>query len=275
MPGIRSLALAAVCFSLWVATALAQSPNSAADPTLQCRAAIARAEQEAQIPAGLLQAIGRVESGRRNPETGTTGPWPWTINAEGRGHFFPDRAAAIAAVRELQGRGVRIIDVGCMQVNLHHHPRAFASLEEAFEPVSNARYAAQFLTQLHVARNDWMTAAGHYHSHTPELAQAYRARVQTAWTNPQGTNPQGTNPQGTGTPARQAEDRALAGTRFPNQVAMAAPTGLSLSNRDDRAQVLPMAGNTTGGRGLDAYRANPVPITGRQIAMVPSSMIRR
>lgn len=230
----------------------------AIDPTIQCRAAIARAEQDAQIPAGLLQAIGRVESGRRNPETGTSGPWPWTINAEGRGHFFPDKAAAIAAVRELQGRGVRVIDVGCMQVNLHHHPRAFASLEEAFDPVSNARYAAQFLTQLHAARGDWMVAAGHYHSHTPDLAQAYRARVQAAWPAAQ---------------ARAAEDRALVGLNLPRQVAMAAPTSLSLSNREDRAQLLPSAGGA--GRGLDAYRANPIPITGRPVALLPSQLVRR
>ncbi len=230
----------------------------AIDPTVQCRAAIARAEQGSQIPAGLLQAIGRVESGRRNPETGTAGPWPWTINAEGRGHFFPDKAAAIAAVRELQGRGVRVIDVGCMQVNLHHHPRAFASLEEAFDPVSNARYAAQFLTQLQAARGDWMVAAGHYHSHTPELAQAYRARVQAALPAAQ---------------ARNAEDRALVGMNLPRQQALAPPTSLSLSNREERAQVLPSSGGA--GRGLDAYRANPVPVTGRQIAMVPSTLLRR
>lgn len=230
----------------------------APDPTLACRAAIARAEQDVHTPAGLLQAIGRVESGRRNPETGTSGPWPWTINAEGRGHFFPDKAAAIAAVRELQARGVRIIDVGCMQVNLHHHPRAFASLEEAFAPVSNARYAAQFLTQLYAARNDWMTAAGHYHSHTPELAQAYRARVQAAWPSAQ---------------ARHAEDRALAGTNFASQRPPAPPTSLSLSNREERAQILPAASG--GGRGLDAYRANPIPVTGRQIALVPSNLLRR
>lgn len=237
--------------------ALAQ-PAPTADPTLQCRAAIARAELDAQIPPGLLQAIGRVESGRRNPETGAAGPWPWTINAEGRGHFFPDKAAAIAAVRELQGRGVRVIDVGCMQVNLHHHPRAFASLEEAFDPVSNARYAAQFLTQLHAARNDWMTAAGHYHSHTPDLAQAYRGRVQAAWPAAQ---------------ARNAEDRALAGMNFAQQRGLAPPSSPSLSNREERAQLLPSAGG--GGRGLDAYRANPIPVTGRQIALVPSSLMRR
>ena len=65
--------------------------------------------------------------------------------------FFPTREAAIAEVRQLRADGMRLIDVGCMQINLHHHPNAFASLEEAFDPLSNARYAAQFLTELRSA----------------------------------------------------------------------------------------------------------------------------
>lgn len=226
-------------------------PHRGPDPTLQCRAAIAQAEREAGIPTGLLQAIGRVESGRRNPETGVAGPWPWTLNAEGRGQFFPTKEAAIAAVRELQSRGVRIIDIGCLQVNLHHHPRAFANLEEAFDPVANARYAARFLTELQSSRADWLAAAGNYHSQTPELAQAYRARVQAAWPAEQ---------------ARTGQDSALAVTR--------PPTALSLSNRIERATVLPAA-NPGRGRGLDSYRAAPIPVTGRQFALVPSGIIRR
>lgn len=239
--------------------ALAARPAQAsADPTQMCRAAIARAEQEAQIPAGLLQAIGRVESGRRNPETGQVGPWPWTINAEGRGHFFPDRAAAVAAVRELQGRGVRVIDVGCMQINLHFHPRAFQNLEEAFDPWANARYAAQFLTQLHAARNDWMVAAGHYHSHTPDLAEAYRGRVRNAWPEAE---------------RRVAEDRALGARLAGMPAAPAAPVSLSLSNRDERAQVL--APSSAPGRGLDAYRANPVPLASRGFLAAGSGTLLR
>ena len=34
------------------------------------------------------------------------GPWPWTINAEGVGSFYETKAAAIAAVRDLQARGL-------------------------------------------------------------------------------------------------------------------------------------------------------------------------
>jgi hypothetical protein len=61
---------------------------------------------------------------------------------------FPTKAKAIAHVRELQARGVRNIDVGCMQINLRHHPNAFPDLETAFDPEMNTAYAAQFLNGL-------------------------------------------------------------------------------------------------------------------------------
>ena len=207
---------------------LAPEAWAQANPSTQCRVAISAAERELNLPVGLLQAIARVESGRRNPETGEVGPWPWVINAEGQGRFFPDKQAAIAAVRELQGRGVRIIDVGCMQVNLHHHATAFPSLEDAFDPTINARYAARFLNALYDRSGSWETAAGHYHSQTPERAEGYRARVLAAWTGEQ--------------------------QRTPDPPA---PAPAMLSNRADQVQVLPAA-QPGRGRGLDAYRANPV-----------------
>lgn len=214
-------------------------PAAPASPVALCRGAIAQAEREANLPPRLLAAIGRVESGRRDPEGGATGPWPWTINAEGRGSFFPDRAAAIAAVRALQAQGVRSIDVGCMQVNLRHHPNAFASLEEAFDPLSNARYAARFLTELQATRGDWMRSVAHYHSQTPDLAEAYRARVAAAWEQERGEPP---------------AMPLLAGTAMPDNGAARSAT------------LLPMAG---GGRGLDAYRAQPIPVAGRFAAAQP------
>ena len=36
-----------------------------------------------------------------------------------------------------------------MQVNLMHHPNAFADLDEAFDPAANARYAVTFLSALY------------------------------------------------------------------------------------------------------------------------------
>ena len=157
--------------------AAGQSPEQG----LLCREAIRAAERQNQLPADLLPAIGRVESGRRDPGSGASHPWPWTVNAEGRGRFLDTKAQAVALVRELQERGVRSIDVGCMQVNLSFHPAAFGTLEEAFDPAKNAAYAARFLVQLYERSRSWEQAAANYHSWTPHLAEAYQRRVLAAW----------------------------------------------------------------------------------------------
>lgn len=221
--------------------------SAGASPTALCTAAIARAEREAGLPPRLLAAMGRVESGRRDPDSGATGPWPWTINAEGRGSFFPDRAAAIAAVRALQAQGVRSIDVGCLQINLRHHPQAFASLEEAFEPLANARYAARFLGELHATRGDWMRAAAHYHSQTPELAEAYRARVAAAW----------------------AEERAQPAA--PSLIPGLADRGGRIVQQGGLPPAPGGSGAAPAGRGLDAYRAQPIPLVGAPGRIIPAS----
>lgn len=105
-------------------------------------------------------------------------PWPWAINADGAAFYFDSKAVAVAWTRAALARGVRQIDVGCMQVNLQAHPNAFPSLDAAFDPAANADYAARFLTTLQVdAGGNWFTATGYYHSRTPELAADYRERV--------------------------------------------------------------------------------------------------
>ena len=267
----RMLALlgaALLGLALWPLTAMAQlMPARGFSEGHLCRAAIAEAERGANLPRGLLQAIGRVESGRRDPETGHFAPWPWTINAEGEGKYFPTREAAIAHVRQLQARGVRIIDVGCMQVNLHHHPNAFASLEQAFDPLTNARYAARFLTELNGGRADWRQAAGHYHSQTPERAGPYREKVLAAWEQ-----------EARNAGDSSAEAMALARLRTGwGSVALASTGGISLSNRADRAQIIPLPGAGRGliggaspGRGLDAYRSAPIRALTRPVVVADS-----
>jgi len=148
-----------------------------ASPFADCEAAIAAAEKAPRIPDKLMPAISRVESGRLDPVTKRVRAWPWTINVEGAGFFFDAKDQAVAAVRALQARGVRSIDIGCMQVNLMHHPTAFASLDDAFEPVVNARYAAQFLMALYRQTGDWNLAAANYHSANVDRGEDYQRRV--------------------------------------------------------------------------------------------------
>lgn len=161
-----------------VLLALSCWPGARAE-SADCSAAIRIAEQAEDLPRGLLAAIGRVESGRPNAQGGVE-PWPWTINARGEGRAFETRAEALRHVRRLQAEGTRLIDVGCLQINLFHHPQAFASLEEAFSPTANARYAARFLSRLKERTGDWMRAVAHYHSAQAERGSAYRQRVLLA-----------------------------------------------------------------------------------------------
>lgn len=164
--------------------ALAQVSDGSGD---LCQAAGTAAEQANNIPAGMLVAIGRVESGRRHPLTGATVPWPWTINAAGTGRMFDNAIQAIEATRTLRAGGMASIDVGCFQVNLMHHASAFPTLDVAFNPQANADYAARFLASLRERTGSWEEAIAAYHSSTPALGAPYRDKVLGRWNGTVGT----------------------------------------------------------------------------------------
>jgi hypothetical protein len=220
----------------------------------ECRQAIAAVERASGIPPGLLGAIARVESGRRNPDSGAIEPWPWTADVEGTGAWFATKAEAVAAVRRSQAQGVGSIDVGCMQVNLAQHPEAFPSLEAAFDPASNVAYASRFLRELHDQTGDWAKAAAMYHSATPAIGAAYQAKVLAAW----------------------PEERRRAAESQPNAVTRAWTASLGGSpfgggsgfavRRTIGAQRPPAGMAAPGaaapaGRGLAAYRAVPIMVS--------------
>jgi hypothetical protein len=167
---------------LLLAGPAAAAPLAESGPFALCRTAIAAAELDRHIPDAFLTAIAKVESGR--PINGAVEPWPWTVNAEGAGSFYASKEEAIAAVQALQARGVRSIDVGCMQVNLQQHPEAFASLNQAFDPTQNANFAAGLLISLFGQFGSWPLAAAAYHSQTPGIGAAYQKQVLAAWAVP-------------------------------------------------------------------------------------------
>ncbi len=146
-----------------------------------CSVAIAAAERSLRTAPGLLDAIGLVESGRTDPRSGMRQAWPWTVTAQGVGSFYPAKADAIAAVEALRAKGVSSIDVGCMQVNLLHHPGAFRDLDQAFDPVANAAYAGRFLSGLYARLGTWPAAAAGYHSLTPERGAQYGRLIAAVW----------------------------------------------------------------------------------------------
>jgi hypothetical protein len=76
---------------------------------------------------------------------------------------------------------VRMIDVGCFQVDLFFHPYAFASLEEAFDPDANARAAARILSMGRFASTGWDGAIAAYHSAVPLVGVTYLQKVRSVW----------------------------------------------------------------------------------------------
>ena len=170
-------------------------PGHADDPWTACRRAILAAEPRSGLPPGLLLAIALVESGRSDPRTGRFEPWPWSLNVEGEGRAPPTLAAAAAEVAALQAAGRRSIDIGCMQVNLLHHPDAFPDVPTGLRPEVNIRYAIGFLKSLHAPLRQlggghrqlpfrrMRSAAANYHR------RVVLARLGAAWGAGGGTVP--------------------------------------------------------------------------------------
>lgn len=164
---------------------LPSSPGLASDVLIegarQCTQYFPTAEKRHGIPNHLLAAISSAESGRWHSGLEMPVPWPWTINAEGQGYYFNSKAEAIAKTAALMRAGKRSIDVGCMQVSLKHHPNAFASLNDAFDPAQNVEYAAKFLRANYDDLGDWVKATAAYHSRTPYYGSRYLSLIERTW----------------------------------------------------------------------------------------------
>lgn len=166
--------LARTVFFLIVSTVTAGAAQD--DPGSICDRAAQLAAAESGVPLQVLRAITRTETGRTR--AGSFGPWPWTVNHAGRGLWFDRHGEALDYITAARQEGARNFDVGCFQINFHWHGHAFTSPAEMLDPVRNARYAADFLSDLRVELGDWERAAGAFHSRTPEVAARYLTRFR-------------------------------------------------------------------------------------------------
>jgi hypothetical protein len=180
---VRFLLACVACIATTTAVA---NENSSEPPihlrnTVACADAARHAERAHKFPLAVLRAIALAESSRWLGEGEARIAWPWTVTAGGDGRYFATKSEAIVHVRALRRKGVRNIDVGCMQINLMHHPNAFQTLEDALDPNHNAAYAAAFLARLYGKSRSWSRAIALYHSATPSKGTPYRRRVEKLW----------------------------------------------------------------------------------------------
>ncbi len=143
----------------------------------KCMAHFKYAEKKYKIPKDILHSISLRESGRKHTGSNKMIPWPWTVNVEGKGYYFNSKSEAISFVEQQKAFGKRSIDVGCMQINLLHHPEAFKSIGEAFDPKTNINYGAIFLREKYEQYGTWKKAIANYHSANEERGENYHKSV--------------------------------------------------------------------------------------------------
>ena len=169
----RMIGLAIARLSALCALFLSAAP-ALADASL-CDRAARSAAAETGVSLALLRAIMLAESGRDMGQGRAA--WPWTLQSQGQGHWLASADDALAMARDLMAGGETNIDIGCFQINLRWHGKAFPSLEAMLDPDTNARYAAAYLQELYQQTGDWRSAAGAYHSRDADRAESYVTRL--------------------------------------------------------------------------------------------------
>ena len=162
-------------------TSYSYTSDKLIDGAKLCTRHFPRQEKKYGIPMHLLAAIATTESGRYHKKLKMPLPWPWTINAEGKGFYLKNKKDAIRKIEQLKAQGIQSIDVGCMQINLIHHAKAFRNLSEALDPDHNIGYAAKFLRKNYNSSKSWLKAAANYHSKTPSKGRKYLKKVENSW----------------------------------------------------------------------------------------------
>jgi hypothetical protein len=132
------------------------------------------------VPADLLYAVARTESGRTFDGEHT--PWPWTLNVAGLGSYFNSRAEACRALRVALEQ-TSLVDVGVAQLNVYWNPGLFSAGKRfsdpcvALDPHDNLDAAAAILRSHFDATGHWLTATGRYHR--PAGGEAARRYAET------------------------------------------------------------------------------------------------
>ncbi|MGI4775676.1 MAG: transglycosylase SLT domain-containing protein [Janthinobacterium lividum] len=145
--------------------------------SLKCMRMFPHFEKKYSIPADVLHSISLKESGKLHEIYKVKLPWPWAVNVEGRGYYFNNKSEAVSFVKKQIFLGKESIDIGCMQINLKHHPDAFSSLEHGFDPSSNVAYGAEFLKSKYNQLRSWHRAIAYYHSATSNLGYNYKKDI--------------------------------------------------------------------------------------------------
>lgn len=129
---------------------------------------------QTQVPAHYVYGIALHESGKTLNHLASR-PWPWTLNVEGKAHYYPTRIACWRALTHYLSQGKQWIDIGLMQVNWHYHQKTFQNPWQALDPYFNLQVGVRILRNEYDRTHNWYQAIGRYHSPGQQKDQKQRA----------------------------------------------------------------------------------------------------
>lgn len=146
-----------------------KTPKRSSFSKRDCKNLIKQLERENAIPAGLLEAIGAVESEHT----------PYAVNCNGKSKLFTNHEVAKQYVRDLRNKGIIDINIGVLQINYAYHQKQFKA-EDLLDPYNNVPYAAKYLAYLKKIHGSWDKAVKFYHSPVAKYQSMYFSKVMTA-----------------------------------------------------------------------------------------------
>jgi hypothetical protein len=158
------LLTAAVAAAMWLIP-----PGTA--QAASCTEHVLEAEQELNIPRGLLLSIALVESGQDGS------PQPFAMNLDGKTVYSDSASEAKAHLLDKQGRVRQNATVGCMQLSVQHHRANFRPVERILDPSANVWYAARYLKRLRADSGSWSVAVARYNGGSRSQQRQYTCKI--------------------------------------------------------------------------------------------------
>lgn len=101
------------------------------------------------IPAGILLAITLTETAMGGR------PQAYAVRVGGQSHYGASEAGALDLARQPDGGLERSANIGCMQLQIASHARAFDPPEKIADPALNMRHGAALLVRAAGRERDW------------------------------------------------------------------------------------------------------------------------
>lgn len=141
-----------------------KAKRNAASTSNVCERELARASAVYNIPLPVLYAVGLQESGINGHLQ------QYMLNVAGKDYLATSLPDAMRAFNEARAQGIKLIDIGCLQVNYYYHGKKFRSVEQMFNPRLNVDVAAQELRDWRKSQGNWTMAVARYNASKHNVA---------------------------------------------------------------------------------------------------------